>query len=625
MSLFKDKKRVIIIIICFLIVLWSQRDVWNVSTGMGFRVLEFLYTFCMTFTLTNILIYLLFEKGEMVQNHYLLCYLGLLLLQIIAFLPMYTQNFLYGDDLWGFTTAFNGNVSSGLYFERPFISFLMGLLPETSFRTIQNFRILNGLFLLGFGCVLFRFVALKTKNIYLAFLFSVLAIASCTAVDCIAYASIFPINASLMISAISFVLYDEATETIGGNKALLLTGSGVCLFTAFCLYQIGTPIVFLFYMIAEKYSDDKKERKRFSQAFLYLLYYGTVAVSYLFINKILQMITGITSGQSARGKIINSFDLICNKLRWFLETVCPQSITRLTGNICGSIFFNENNMFYQCTFTKHNIGTILTVLITGIVIFSIVATAYEKKSCIYVVIGLAAIPLSFYPFLVLPESTFLTYYAMAIILLFLWYVMDGVRTIVSLVQGKKGRLKISERSRNGIVGITVLIVALQSNNYSENAWVNYCRDSYEYLANYISAELEAQDNINTILVEGTISPYVGGRDYVIFCLEDILIELGKSPSDYHLVQSDNGYYLISFPDNELTEMEEKLGQQGLEQVLKYYIHDDMYGRMYYNGMIQEREEMEFLRECFMKTGQLVMKDEKTIVISMNGFNRRNPF
>lgn len=622
----KNKKTVFIAVGCFCAILWTQRDIFTVSTSVGYRILELLYTVCMTLILTKTLLYLLMDKNDSIADRPLYeCYIKLFLVQMLAFLPMYTQNFMYGDDLWGFATDFNGNLSTGLYFSRPFISFFYGILPETSFLTIRYFRIVNGMFLFGFGCILLRFIALRTQNLRLAFLISVMAVSSCTAVDCIAYASVYPINSALMISALSFVIYLEARENKGRRKFILLAESGICLFSAFCLYQIGTPIVFLFYLIAEKYGQDQKDGKRFVHAFLYLIYYGITAVAYMLINKALQIFIGVANGQAGRGQMINSLELVRDKIVWFFGNVCPQALSRLVGNVCGNALFQENNMFYQCTFAEKSIGIVLMVILTTLIICSIVITAYQKKSFVYGFIAVVAVPLAFYPFLILPESVFLTYYAMAVILLFLWYAVDGACAVIRVVVMKWNRVRKFERAGNVFLTGLVLIIALQSNYYAENVWVNYCRDSYEYLANRISSELTVRNNVDTILVNGTISPYVGGRDYVIFCVEDILRELGYSPENYHIVQSDNGYYLLSFPEGEIAGMEEVLGHERLEQVLQYYVHDDLYGRWSYNYTIQTQDEMEFLKECFEETGQLATEDEHTISVSMNGFNQRNPF
>lgn len=622
----KNKKTAYITMICFFAVLWTQRDIFTVSTGVGYRILELLYTVCMTLILVKTIWYLLLEKDDQIPSRtFCEYYIKLFILQTVAFLPMYTQNFMYGDDLWGFATKFNGDLSTGLCLSRPFISFFYGILPETSFLTIRYFRIINGIFLFCFGCILLRFTAQKTKNLRFAFFVSVMAVASCTAADCIAYASVGPINSALMISALSFVIYLKARTATGYKKIILLVESGVCLFSAFCLYQIGTPIVFLFYMIAEKYGQNQKEGKRFAQAFLYLMFYGITAVSYMLINKVLQILAGVANGQAARGQMINSLELVWEKIVWFFGNVCPQALNKLVGNVCGNALFQENNMFYQCTFTEKSIGIVLAVIMVTFIISSIIITAYQKKSFVYGFIAVVAIPLAFYPFLILPESVFLTYYAMAMILLLLWYVVDGAYDVVCIVAMKCNKVRKFEKVENVFFAGFVLIIALQSNYYSENAWVNYCRDSYEYLANNIASEFAIRDDVDTILVNGTISPYVGGRDYVIFCVEDILRELGYPLEEYHIVQSDNGYYLTSFPESEIAGMEEILGHERLEQVLKYYVHDDLYGRWSYNYTIQTQEEMKFLKECFEETGQLVTEDEHTISISMSGFNQRNSF
>lgn len=169
------------------------------------------------------------------------------------------------------------------------------------------------------------------------------------------------------------------------------------------------------------------------------------------------------------------------------------------------------------------------------------------------------------------------------------------------------------------------IVVLQSNNYAENSWVNYCRDSYEYLANTIMAEFAENELINTIIVKGNISPYVGGHDYVIFCVQDILIELGYDPSEYTIVQSENGFYPTIFSDDVLAQMRDVLEKDQIDEILKYYMHDDMYGRWLFTWRAMDTADREFLRTCFVEAGVLAAETEQSISISMAGFNIRNTF
>ena len=182
-----------------------------------------------------------------------------------------------------------------------------------------------------------------------------------------------------------------------------------------------------------------------------------------------------------------------------------------------------------------------------------------------------------------------------------------------------------ERIYKYIISFSFVIIVFQSNTYAEKVWVNYNRDAYEYIANSLVSEINRNENIDTIVVEGTISPYVGGREYVIMCVEDILEEEGYNVEQFKIAQTDNGYYVAVIPDNEISDMYSKLGDKTMKQLLKYYNHDDMYSRWCYNGCELKLKDLDFMKKCFVKTGQLFKKTENTIFIDMNGFNIRNTF
>lgn len=624
----KIKKKILIASLgIFIFLIWGQREIFIVNKGFGYKFLELTFTVFSFITLSLISYYLLIKESKISSHKTLQTgYLGLLVVQTVAFLPLYTQTFMYGDDLWGYSRDFDGSLSGGIYYSRPFVSFLNGFLVDTSFKSINNVRIFCGLTLFLFGCVMFRFMVDETKNVKRAWFFAVLSVAGCAAVDCIAYASVYPINASLLISAISFITYLKAMESENQKRMFYLCISIITLVSAFCMYQVGTPIVFLMYIIHEKYNGEISEKKRCWNAFKYLIFYGITAILYLLLTKIIQILTDVEAGQSARSTIVFSIDDLVHKGFWFITDVCPQSLRRIIAFICGNKLFEQNNMFYQCTFSQKVIGIFLTVILFALIVTSIVVNSCRKKSIAFFALSIVCIPLSFWPFLILPESTYLTYYAMAIILLFTWYIWDAVCILVDFIKERKlfqsWKLSISE---NGLLAILIVIIALQSNNYAENSWVNYNRDSYEYLANTIAAKIDSGENIDTITVQGSISPYVGGREYVIFAVKDILIELERNPDDYNIIQSDNSYYISIFNDNELDNMTKILGKEKINKLLNYYMHDDMYSRWYYVGNVDDREALDFLQSCFIATGQLVLDKDNTISINMEGFNKRNKF
>ena len=211
----KIKKKILIASLgIFIFLIWGQREIFIVNKGFGYKFLELTFTVFSFITLSLISYYLLIKESKISSHKTLQTgYLGLLVVQTVAFLPLYTQTFMYGDDLWGYSRDFDGSLSGGIYYSRPFVSFLNGFLVDTSFKSINNVRIFCGLTLFLFGCVMFRFMVDETKNVKRAWFFAVLSVAGCAAVDCIAYASVYPINASLLISAISFITYLKAMES----------------------------------------------------------------------------------------------------------------------------------------------------------------------------------------------------------------------------------------------------------------------------------------------------------------------------------------------------------------------------------------------------------------------------
>ncbi len=627
----KYRNTSIIAVISLFFIIWMQREIFAVNNGFGYILLEIIFTICMLAVFTSLFQYLLIDKdGKIYSQVFILDYIMLLLVQTVAFMPFYTQNFMYGDDLWDLAVDFNGSIHEGIYFSRLFMSFMRGALLDTSPASLKFYRLYSGLFLWLFGCVIYRFMVDAKYKKSFSFCVSALSISGCAAVDCIAYAAVAPINSALCFSAISYVLYYKAREYTAQKKRLLLAASALCLFSAFNLYQIGTPIVFVMYMIAEANNhtgSGQTNRKRGIQAFKYLIFYGFVAIIYFLSVKLIQNLTGVLNTQAAvRTDIAISLEYIIAKINWFFKDVCPQTICRIVALLFGNSLYTTNNMFYNCSFSNNLSEIILKIIVIGISVWSIIYTAYKQKSFIYIAIAAAVAPLSFWVFLVLPESTYLTYYAMPIIIFLLFLCANGLQIIFLQIAEKCPRVASRLRIKTPhIVGFVIIIAVLQSNNYAENAWVNYSRDSYEYIANTISARLIETEAVDTIVVQGRISPYVGGRNYVIFLVQDILRELGKDPTDYYIYHQSNGSYVDEFNDSEVKKMESILGTETMNRLKEYYYYGEMYSLWYYRGNAQTQEDLSFLRDCFIKTGQLPEINDTTVYIDMTGFNARNQF
>jgi len=614
----KNRELLVATIVIVAIITWGLREIIFQSTGFGNRIIEIVYAvfiFVALFSMTYFLIY--DEKGEKYDYNYYKYYIFLGAMEIIALLPFFTQKFMYGDDLWGFDNDFNGSIQAGLYFSRPFIGFLQGYVVNSDFLHIHDFRLFISIVQWLFGCSLFRLLYGVTDDKDKSFLMSVIAIASCIAADCVAYASVYPIVASLLLSTISFIIYEQTKMLDKRNKRIAMVISAIPLFLAFGMYQIGTPIVFCLYVIVEQSKREETEKKRFLQAFKYLVYYGCVALGYLLFTKFVQNLTGVQAGQSARAEIGTSISFYLKKITWFVGEVLPQTINRIVEIFTGNILFNENNMFYSVTYKSDRIKIICYCIVIIFVSISLIRNIIKSKSLWLAVIMLSAILLCFWPFIILPESTYLTYYAIALILLLTWFFIDGIYSI--------GSKYLADKVISAISYILIFIIVLQANNYSQCVWVNYNRDSYEYVANNIQVAINDNKEIETIAVHGNIGPYVGGREYVIMLVKDVLKELGHYSEDVIITQYDNMNYISIFNDNELEKMKEILGKEKTEKLLNFYMHDEMYSRWIFAGGELSEEDKDFLRENFIATGQIAQEDDHTIIIDLTGFNTRNSF
>lgn len=348
----KAREILVITVLILIIIAWGLREIVFESIGIGNRLIEFTYVCSLFISLFALFYYLLYDEcGNRYNWNYYKYYIFLGIMETIALFPFFTQKFMYGDDLWGFDQDFSGSIQSGLFFSRPFISFLQGYVINSNFLHIRSFRLFVSIMLWLFGCILFQVVNKLTGKLKNSFLFALIAIASCVSADCIAYASVYPIVASLLLSTISFATYTQINEiTDKKMKRIVIILSAIPLFLAFGMYQIGTPIVFLLYVIAEQSKKEASEKRRFIHAFGYLVYYGCVAITYLGFTKVAQKITGVQAGQSARAQVGSSVYFYLEKISWFIREVIPQTINRIVGILTGNTFFNENNMFYSVTY-----------------------------------------------------------------------------------------------------------------------------------------------------------------------------------------------------------------------------------------------------------------------------------
>lgn len=543
---------------------------------------------------------------------------------IIVMLPMMHTGFYYGDDLWGFDLEqVKQHMAFSTGMRRPFNGILTGIFSNFSIGSSWIPRSLTIGILICSIIILYNIVMQKHQNPRLAFAVAFISGCGTCAIDSIAYLSVNSAVYAMFLSIVSFYIYQSQ-----GRKLCRICLSGFCLLGGFYFYQIITPIVFVLFVMS-LYNGQASKKDLFFSAFRYLVFYITVAVVYLISSQVIIKIYNLDVAQSSRSEFVHTLPEIYNKLEWFIKTVIPQTCLKLIGCFIGRSNFNTNILFYEIAFINKTAGWIVVAVVVSLVGVYLLRLLI-KKSFMAMLVGLCAIILSFYPFLILPESYPLSYYMLPIVVLFGYYSVCATHIIYIYVK-KIFKTKVSPRlffykiprEVFGFIGALVITMSVfQASRYANN-WATYSRDSYQYILQNI--ETNITQATERICVIGRISPIVGGNPYVINVMELALEDLGYSPEDYSLKQADNEFYIAEISISDMQKIQNSLSQSEYNRFVSFYLYDQMYERYLYNNTA-ENEDLDFVRKCLVESDLIFFENSSTdLVISMKGFTSTHTF
>ena len=556
-------------------------------------------------------------------------YFGISLVCIIALMPLFLTGFYYGDSYWSRSAGMSAEeyINLPISMKRPFVGIVTALFREISVENSYIMRTCFAVCLIFSGILLYKFVLTKLKSQTTAYILCIFLCASVIAVDSLAYLEIYPIIFSLLFSIIAYLAWEQFTNRIkkGFSRRATLDAfiMVISLLAAFYMYQIGTPVFFVMLVISIL-SENESDKAVLKKGIVATLFYSVIAIVYLLSTPWIQNIYHVANIQSERANFIHTLPAIIEKITWFFGTVLPQSIHRIWASILPSNIFTANNLFYTISYKEEFLGIALLVF-AGIVIFLFLVSCflqgYRKKA----ICCLCSIFLSFYPFLLLPESTILTYYILPLIILLEVFFILGLREIfrrekVRLKQRKN--IKVCDVKRSIIMLLTLLVV-VNSAKYA-NYWVLYCRDSYQYIKQYILSN--KTDDISKIHVYGKIAPNVGGGPYIVGAVERIFEEIGEDPSQYSITQSDTTYAISQLTENDAQALYKALLEPEYEKFMSYYIFSEFYHCYYIKTNSFTPEDQKFLQGCLTRSGLIPRENDKTtLVISMSGFNQTHSF
>lgn len=584
-------------------------------------LLNVLFSCIIVSSFLYVLLYLSMNLSKKIVKTYVL----IVAASIFAMIPMLLTGFYYGDDLSMVSYETRTVEPVGIAMRRPLFSILAGLFSMKTAETSNIFRCFNVFFLIVFALLLYRLVYNETRNNAWALAMGLFSSVSIIAVDCIAYLSIFPTIYALLFSIIAFLELDQGILLLKEKKYGMGTG-GVLIFAltlwgAFCMYQIITPVFFLFMVITLMFENNKQ--RLYGKTAVYGIGYCIVALIYFISTKLIQIFYNVANIQSARSEFISSISELLTKLYWFVTTVLPQTIVRIFSAIIPAKQLEANNRFYTIVLQNSSLEFFLELFI--VVVICIELYFFLRKKEYFKLLGIiCAIPLSFYPFIILPESVILTYYLLPLVLLLAFLFFGGCKEIGVLLQRciRKQTVVRARVVKTGLL-IGLVMMLLVSVNYS-NYWVTYNRDSYQYIKQCLGGGLN--ESVDRIHVYGIKSEYVGGNPYIVFTVYRALEELEMDSNKYQITQTDNDYSIGQLTSDDVAKLSDALETEDYEWFMNLYVYSKEYDTYYLEKPITEETNKNHSRSC-LKAAHLLPEeaDLKTLIINLNGFNATHKF
>jgi hypothetical protein len=532
---------------------------------------------------------------------------GLILIVILTTLPVLIKSYFYYDD-WVLIGNANFPCKINLYIHgRPIHTLLFAILDKAD---ITNAYVFKWFFLgaiLLYALVLYRWLYQRSHNEKFAFFMSGLLSVFAPIMDVIGYTATGIIVYAFLFSALSVVAFDVAYQAIQRRAikpAIIHTGiSFLLLFTACLTYQLGTHIVFL--LLAMELFLAQNPKQMVKKHFIFLLVFSfSLGFYLLFLNTSIRI--NALEIIANRSQVINSLELVVEKFQ-FYQYVLKQSIMQVGAALSGNAFLLERYHGYTITYSSELAARLINPAIIGLILCAFAGYYLKTKSILGLIVSALYLPMSYFSFLVLAESGYLTHYAFAHISILMFFFMMGLIAIFKVsgrVYRKIRRRETALPSGKALYLVLVAILLFSawiSNRYARDFYVNYNTQLYDYIKDRIQSALASNelDRIHTI---GLITP-INADIYSLLVVQTALKDLGENIDEYNLTYSSNARYMGRIEEFYYQELVKGLSPEDLSFLESFYDYVPTYSQ-YNINRIPSREEEALLADIFCRSGAI---------------------
>jgi hypothetical protein len=544
------------------------------------------------------------EKGNVITRYKYEIALAIII--VITMLPLLTESFFYYDDWWIIGNKALLTSQTIVTNARPIHSLMFAVFDNIWIRNAYVLKWVALPAIILYAIVLYRWLYSKTLDNNLSFLLACVLSVFAPVIDILGYGSITPFSYSVLFSALSVICFERAYMCyLQKGKLKLLINSAfafIMLFVALLTYQIGTQIVFVLLAVAVYFNMQKKTLLKFNIAFL--IFFGVSNVFYLLFTNLLRWIYHV---EAYRSQTIGSLVQVIEKLSFF-RVIMSQSIMQVEAALTGGSLFYERYRGYYISFSNQTIGNLLFIFVIVIIVAAFISYWFRTRSVIGLLSLFAFIPMSYFIFLVLSESGYLTHYAFALISLFMFYFLAGLIAFAQLVWViiKKISLNIkpiiTEDIKPAYIILPILVVcALVSNYYARDFYINYNSTVYNFVKYSIQTAIETGD-IKRIHIYGIISP-INADVYSRFVAETALRDLGENITDYEITFSRNRYFLMRMEEADYLRVYEQISEHDKQILDRIYAFGETYRQYYIKAWPSVEDQIE-LQRIFTSAGAI---------------------
>lgn len=440
-----------------------------------------------------------------------------------SYLPIMINGYFFHDDWLNFVG--DGFLEFSISQARPVTGLFTDIVGNIKVNNSWILSIIAVIGLIIFVEILFEF----SKNFLTcpkALFISLLTGFITPIINVISYKCMYIYIYAAIFSVLSVIFFYKGMENllILKRRIFFLISGVVFICYANMIYQVTATTAF--YLIAILCLYGKKDRER--TTIFYIPYYIFSTLIYYLTAKLLTLINN--TELLSRGTIISNVNDIYDKIIFFYD-VLIENIKQIISSFTYNFFFWDYSLIGTLEFKNTVAKNLLTMFVCLLILLCIFIKLIKQKRWISIFTLLLVIPLSYYPFLILQEDSYSSFYTITLCSILLLLCIEGIISILRFFKFFWQRFAI----------LFCCIEMISANIYMSKFWVESNKAAYDHIVHELNCNLDKIDNTKWVHIYGTVK--AGQADiYAIKETKRAIEEIGIENSNIKITTSSNKYY-----------------------------------------------------------------------------------